>query len=406
MFKRVFRADDEFRIESLLLLLLFPLSWIGFGAYTGGFLLLLFLFALFFKKRRVFLLEVFKDRVFIALLGLFVLNSIVSSLLSVDPVVSTSLSVVWFFLIFVPVSYVRFSMNRDNDLFVRWIVPAAFYVSIVIVAYLYVRFFHTLATEGLVWKKYYFYFLSAGSTPDMILVLGGMGYGWIRRKGTGRKNLWLGFLYLLFCLSGLVLSRDRGGAVAFFILMVIVLSFDPKRLLLFLGIVAAVFLLSLKVDFLSGVRYMYSYLYNALEMEGLKTRTQIACFRAAWGMIRDGWFFGVGTNNFWTFSDQYGPRKFAYAHNIVLQFWAENGIIGMLTGLGMIALFILRWIKTLRVSEHRYIVLGMGAGFIAMLVGQLTNSTIWAFQSAIPFWLLAGAINAMYYTVRHHARDT
>ena len=165
-------------------------------------------------------------------------------------------------------------------------------------------------------------------------------------------------------------------------------------------ILGVVLLLSFRIEFLSSIRYLYSFLYDKLEIEGLMGYTQIASFKTAWNMIKDNWLLGVGTNNFWTFSDLYGRRKFAYAHNIVLQFWAENGLFGMIFGLGIIGLVIYRWLKSFKLYKYKYIALGMGASYIAMLVGQLTNSTIWAFQSAVPFWLLVGAINAIYYIVR------
>jgi O-antigen ligase len=394
-----FQGIKKFKVEAFLLLIIFSLSWLGFGVYIAGLLVLGFLGALFFKERREFMLSLLKDKPFILLLILFTLNNIISSLFSIDKLVSTTLSCAWFLLIFIPLSYVRFSINNKNDFFIKAIVPAAFFISIIIFVYLLASFFNTLFTQGLTWKKYTFYFLSAGSTPDMILMLAGIGYGWIVQK-EGEKNRWLGFLYLILCFVGIVLSRDRGSAIALFILALIVLSFDYKRLIVFLVIVAAVLLLSVKVESLSSVRYLYSFLYDRMEIIGLIQNTQIASFRTAWDMIKDHWLLGVGTNNFWTFSDMYGWRKFAYAHNIVLQFWAENGLFGMIFGLGIIGLVIYRWLKSFKLYRYKHIALGMGASFIAMLIGQLTNSTIWAFQSAIPFWLLVGAINAIFYVVR------
>jgi hypothetical protein len=42
----------------------------------------------------------------------------------------------------------------------------------------------------------------------------------------------------------------------------------------------------------------------------------------------------------------------------------------------------------------------VGASFIGMLIGNLTNSTIWMIKIALPFWLLAGVLNAIYYIVK------
>ena len=127
------------------------------------------------------------------------------------------------------------------------------------------------------------------------------------------------------------------------------------------------------------------------------THTQLATFSAAWGMIKDHWLMGVGTNNFSRFVRQYGTgRWYAYAHNFVLQFWAENGLFGMIFGISILGLLIYRWLRSLKLHRYRYVALGAGASFIGMLVGNLTNSTIWILKISVPFWLLAGVINAMY----------
>jgi O-antigen ligase len=395
---RIFGYFKKSMVESFAVFVLFALSWLGFGAYTAGLLLVLFVAALFFRKRRRFVSAPLGDRPLMVFLCIFLLNNIVSSLLSVDKLVSTVLSVVWFLLIYLPLAYVRFSLNRDNDFFMKIIVPLGFAISLVILISLYVLFSINVAHGGSVWKRHTFFTMSTGSTPDMICMLGGIGYGWLRQKQEARYR-WLGLFYLFLCLAGVAFVGDRGGMMALLVMSILLLAFDYKRLILFFVLLGITVVLSYRIESLDGIRSMYDYLYRPAVIEGLKNRTQILCFRQAWGMIQDHWLFGVGTNNFWKFSDMYGPRKFAYAHNIILQFWAENGIIGMLSGLGIIGLFIHRWIRTFRKAEHRYIVLGMGAGFMAMLVGQLTNCTIWAFQTAVPFWLLAGAINAAFYTI-------
>ncbi len=404
LFKRL-DIIKKYGIESFLLLVIFSLSWLGFGSYTAGLLALLSILTLFFKPKREFLFSLFRDKPFIILLILFVLNNVISSLFSIDKLISTSISLVWFLMVYIPISYVRFSLNRGNDFFIKWIVPAGFLVSLVIIIYLYTLFLQNLSTQGPVWKIYTFRFLGTGSTPDMIIMLGGIGYGWIRHK-EGEKYRWLGFLFFLFCFSGVVLTLDRGGLISFFILMLIVLSYDYKRLCILFIIIGIMIYLSFKIDFLGGLRYLYKYLYDPATWDGLMRRTQIASFRTAWGMIKDHWLLGVGTNNFWKFSDQYGTRKFTYAHNIVLQFWAENGLFGMIFGLSIIGLIIYRWLKSFKLYKYSSIALCMGASFIAMLVGQLTNCTIWVFSTAIPFWLLAGSINAIYYIVKDTKGDS
>jgi len=81
----------------------------------------------------------------------------------------------------------------------------------------------------------------------------------------------------------------------------------------------------------------------------------------------------------------------------VLQFWAENGLFGMIFGLSIIGSVIYRWLKSWKLYEYKWIAFGVGASFICMLVGNLSNSTIWLLKIALPFWLLAGVISAIYF---------
>ena len=99
------------------------------------------------------------------------------------------------------------------------------------------------------------------------------------------------------------------------------------------------------------------------------------------------------------------PRALNYLGVVIgvgglLMFVPALGMLGPIFGLGIIGLVIFRWLKSFKLYKYKYIALGMGSSYIAMLVGQLTNCTIWAFQSAVPFWLLVGAINAVFYIVK------
>jgi len=388
-------------IESFALLIIFALTWLGFGTYIAGFITLSFIFSLFFKRKREFIFAFFQDRVFLTLLFLFVLNNVVSSLLSIEKAESASLSLVWFLMIFIPMSYVRFSLNKKNDFFMRRIVPVSFYASLIILVYLLVVFLKNTATAGLYFGRYSFYFLGPATTPDTIVMLSGIGYGFLRQKGKGVYR-WLGFLFILFCIFGTMLTYDRGGFIAIFVVSIILLSTDYKRLLIFLGLIGILIYLILTVSLLQQLRHLFDFFYSSQSIERLMNTAQLATFRSAWGMIKDHWLMGVGTNNFSAFSKNYGVGKwYAYAHNFILQFWAENGLFGMGFGLSMIGLLIYRWLKSFKHYEYSHIAFGVGVSFIGMLIGNLTNSTIWIVKIALPFWLLAGVMNAVYFVTKN-----
>ncbi|MFW6149169.1 MAG: O-antigen ligase family protein [Atribacterota bacterium] len=249
-------------------------------------------------------------------------------------------------------------------------------------------------------RRYTFYFLGKQGTPDVLIILGGIGYGWIRQRGN-ELSKWTGFFYLLFCFFGVILTNDRGGVASFFILMIVLLSFDYKKLVIFLVLIGIGVYFTFYLDSLKGLQRHYKYIYDPGAIKRLISRSQIATFRSAWGMIKDHWLMGVGTNNFSKFARDYGVgRWYAYAHNFVLQFWAENGLFGMGFGLSIIGLVIYRWLKSWKKYRYKYMALGIGASFIGLLVSNLSNLTMYIIALALPFWLLAGIICSIYFTVK------
>lgn len=402
MVNKNFERAKNYKLEPYILLIAFIVTWLGFGSEMAGLITVAFIFALFFKTNRIL---AFEDRTLLILLVPFVLNNVVSSLLSIDKLVSALLSLVWFLVIFIPMTYVRFAFNKENEFFYRRIVPLSIIPALIIVVYLLIAFIVTVSKEGLVFKRHSFYFLGTTTTADVLIMLGGLGYGWFRQKKES-KFLWLGFLYLLFSAFGIALTEDRGAIIAIFVLTIVVLSHDYRRLILFFLLVFILIYLSSKIGSLRNIRYLYDYVTSKGKFKFLWQGAQLDTFRTAWLMIKDHWVMGVGTNNFSSFSKQYGSGHwYAYAHNFILQFWAENGLFGMILGLSIIGLILYRWAKSFRLFKYKYIALGVGASFIGMLVENLTNSTIWKVKIALPFWLLAGVISEIYFIVKQERGD-
>jgi O-antigen ligase len=261
-------------------------------------------------------------------------------------------------------------------------------------------FLLTLAREGLVFTQYHFRFLGKAQTADTLVMLSGIGYGWLRERDN-RRFRWIGFIYLLAGAAGVFLTRDRGGVMAYFAVCILLLITDYRRLLVLFGLIAVGIGLSFRVEALEDIRYLFDYFTTKRGFEGLKVGSTLDTFKAAWLMIQDHWLMGVGTNNFSAHSTQYNLGNwYAYAHNIVLQFWAENGLFGMLLGLGIIGVVLYRWAKSFRLSQGKRIAYGFGVSFIGLLIGQMTNTTIWIVSIALPFWIIAGVLNGVYFEVK------
>ena len=398
--RRVIDNFKNYGYESFVLLLIFVMTWLGFGRYMAAVILLAFLFDLLFREKRR---ELFSDRVFLYILLAFVFFSVISSLFSIDRLKSTLLSLLWFLVVFVPVSYVKFSLDGDinKDFFAKVIVPVSFVISLFIVGWLVYKFTAYSLKHGIVFRRYTFIWLGKATTPDTLVMLTGIGYAFLRSQKI-RGAEWISFIYLLVMGFGFILTYDRGGVVSFFIISILLLSTDYKRLIVYILLIAAVVFLSFKVKYLAGVRHFFDFIYSPKIQKALNNRQQLDTFHTAWQIIKDHWFLGVGTNNFSKFTKRYGSGHwYAYAHNFILQFWAENGVLGLVSALTLIGLTFKRWFYTLGNIDikRKVYVFGVGVSFIGMLIGNLTNSTIWIIKIALPFWMLVGIINGYYMVV-------
>jgi len=382
------------RIEAWFFFIIIVMTWLGFGNEMAGLLVIASVGFLIFKRNRHLFVE---DKTLLVLALFFTVNCVISSLLSIDKLESSLLSLVWLLVILLPVSFTRFSLEDDQNFLVKWIIPASIVIAMVIVFYLMIFFWTAVIEEGLKFKRYSFYYLGTTTTSDVLIMLGGIGYGWWRQKQKERYR-WFGFLYILLCAFGVFTTLDRGGIIALFVVIVILLAYDYKRLILFFFMIALLVFLSYKIRELRIFRYTFDFFINRNRLEILRNGQQLDTFRTAWLMIKDHWLMGVGTNNFSTFSKQYGSGKwYAYAHNFILQFWAENGLFGLLLGLSIIGLVLYRWVRVLKLHSRKYVMLGIGVSYIGMLIGNLSNSSIWKIKIALPFWIIAGIITTAYF---------
>jgi len=382
----------RFPLISYLLLLICFLTWIGFGNYMAALITLIFLILILFTDNRKL---IFNDKTLLILLTIFTINNIISSLLSMDKLTSTFLSLIWFLVIFIPISVTKLALN-ENDIFIKSIGILSIIAAIIIITYMLKNFTIDTISQGIALRRYKFKLMGHQKTVDTIIIVSSIGYGWSREKRK-EKFLWMGFLFLLFCALGILLTEDRGGALAIFSIIILLLSFDYKRLLTFFVLFLILFLLSLKLEIFFNFRYLYDYITSKGKFEWLMKGAQLDTFKSALLMIKDHWLLGVGTNNFSKLVKNYGSGTwYAYAHNFILQFWAENGLIGMLIGVAIIGLILYRWIKLIQQDNYKYIVLGFGGSYIGLLISNLTNSTIWIISIALSFWIIAGVINGLY----------
>jgi O-antigen ligase len=117
-------------------------------------------------------------------------------------------------------------------------------------------------------------------------------------------------------------------------------------------------------------------------------------------MLRDHPIFGAGLSGFASAIAPYWnanhPDRFGYPHNIVLNFWSEVGLLGLVafTWIFVVALR-LAW-KGWRhgAGEWRVVHLGVLLALVAMLVHGLVDVPYWKNDLSLEFWVLISLVLA------------
>ena len=111
-------------------------------------------------------------------------------------------------------------------------------------------------------------------------------------------------------------------------------------------------------------------------------------------MLRDHPVFGAGLSGFSTTIGPYwNPTnidRFTYPHNIVLNFWTETGILGVLAfGWILVAGFVCAWRGWRKAdSDWKVIHLGVLLALVAIVVHGLVDVPYWKNDLSLEFWAL------------------
>jgi O-antigen ligase len=117
---------------------------------------------------------------------------------------------------------------------------------------------------------------------------------------------------------------------------------------------------------------------------------------ATFQMLRDHPVFGAGLSGFATAIAPYWnathPDRFTYPHNIVLNFWTETGILGLVAFAAIVGAAIARAWRGWRRSDNewRVIHLGVFVALVAVLVHGLVDVPYWKNDLSLEFWALLG----------------
>jgi len=195
----------------------------------------------------------------------------------------------------------------------------------------------------------------------------------------------LGALAILFAVS-------EGGAIALAAgLLVLGLLLKPLRATALSVIIVA----CLVVSFCRPVTNYAVGIYSLRDDSG---SVRLIVWRESLAMLADHPVFGAGLSGYSQALAPYHQAKyieiFMYPHNLVLNFWSEIGLIGLVGFLWIVILAIIANVRLVLSGRSGWLAPALLATFAALLVHGLVDVPYFKNDLAMIFWLLIGLTEA------------
>jgi len=192
-------------------------------------------------------------------------------------------------------------------------------------------------------------------------------------------------IFAVLSVTAIIFTLSRGSWIALVascILLIVLSGRDLKRLI--------------PIFLVAGVMFFFPMFHERLffvfKEGGDSDRFRI--WLAAWKMINDHPFFGLGVGTFMANFSKYLPgATIAYAHNCYLQIWAETGIFSLVSFLGFIVSFLYLGAKKF-IATGDLLLLGLLAGAVGFLAHSFFDTNLYSLRLAFLFWVWAGLIMA------------
>ena len=209
-----------------------------------------------------------------------------------------------------------------------------------------------------------------------------------------RKTRLLGLLCFLLAAGGIACSYSRGPYIYAALVCIILLLHGGKKALKLIGLGAAA--LSAVMVFASGT---VKRLFTLLSGTDVSVNTRVALWEGIFDMIKQKPVFGHGTgfdNVRQMLHNVYGVKQ-PHAHNILLEAWAENGIIGVILFVAILVIFFVNMVKLFikggKARAYSITLFASAAGFV--LCG-MTDCLFYGVKPLQFFMLVLGLSQAVY----------
>lgn len=213
------------------------------------------------------------------------------------------------------------------------------------------------------------------------------------RNDTGGSRLLHATYYLLLtflALAAIIFAQSKGALAGIFAGLIFFAIFAKGYRKIFVSIiVAAIISTALAPQFrtLTGARTVSG-------GGSLEVRTQQ--WAETWAMLKERPILGAGLSGYQTRIAPFHQKKyieiFMYPHNIVLNFWSETGLLGLLAFAWLVVLFFRATIPPLKLrggrGSYEPITIAVIASMVALLAHGLVDVPYFKNDLALLFWIV------------------
>ena len=200
-------------------------------------------------------------------------------------------------------------------------------------------------------------------------------------------------VFLIIAVPSMLLSFSRGGYLALAAVAIGLALSHRRRVWLLAGTAAVGLLVALIPPIFHRISVEFQNV-NGTTFFGRAGRLEL--WSATLQMLREHPFLGAGLSGFADrvapFWNPTHPERFIDPHNIVLNFWVETGVLGVVAFAWItVATFMVTW-RGLRGSEEawRPVELGVLLALVAILVHGLVDVPYFKNDLSLQFWALVG----------------
>lgn len=194
---------------------------------------------------------------------------------------------------------------------------------------------------------------------------------------------WLPAAAWLLGAVGLLLSLSRGGwlGLAAALCMYVLVAGNRKLVARMVAVgVVAILIIAVVPNF----RYRV-----LLPFQGEKSSVaRFSLWRTGWHMVEDSPILGKGllgfSNNWATYNTDPGLEHYPAPHNIVLNFWVDTGLLGLISFFGLIILALKRGWQ----NRKNQFALGLALACVVLVVHGLVDIPYFKNDLALLFWVL------------------